>query len=98
MKISFLVTYYNQEKFVRRSLGSILNLKLEFPYEILVGDDGSSDNTCRTIQKYVDRYPFIHLFRTEKCITDDLPPLNRASLNRLNLLPHVEGTKLDYKM
>lgn len=91
VKISFLVTYYNQEKFVRCSLDSILRLGSGFPYEILVGDDGSSDDTCQIVQEYVDKYPSVRLFRTENGKTDDLPPLNRASLNRLNLLSHAKG-------
>ena len=45
MKISFLVTYYQQEKYVRESMESLLTLDKPEEWEILIGDDGSSDGT-----------------------------------------------------
>ena len=57
MKISFLVTYYQQERFVRQSLDSILAIKKPEEWEILVGDDGSTDGTVQEVQKYIDRDP-----------------------------------------
>ena len=36
--LSILVTYYNQEKFVKRSLDSIFNQRLTEDFEVLVGD------------------------------------------------------------
>lgn len=45
MKISFLVTYYNQVDFVQQSLESILALDIPCEYEILVGDDGLTDGS-----------------------------------------------------
>ena len=41
MKISFLVTYYQQAEYVRQSMESILALKKPEAWEILIGDDGS---------------------------------------------------------
>ena len=43
MKVSFLVTYYQQARFVRESLDSILALEKPAEWEILIGDDGSAD-------------------------------------------------------
>ena len=51
MKVSFLVTYYNQQDYVEESMNSILNIKKEFDWEILVGDDGSTDGTLEKICK-----------------------------------------------
>ena len=63
MKVSFLVTYYNQESFVRESLDSILALEKPGEWEILVGDDGSSDGTAAAVREYVDADPeHIRLF------------------------------------
>ena len=49
MKVSFLVTYFNQQQYVEKSMKSIIDIKKEFDWEILVGDDGSTDGT---IEKY----------------------------------------------
>ena len=57
--ISFCVTYYNQESFVRQSLLSILTMKFPCEVEILIGDDGSSDNTIPEINKIQKQFHHI---------------------------------------
>ncbi len=89
-KVSVLVTFYNQEKYVDKALESIISQKTDFEIKILVGDDGSSDKTCEKINNWIKRYPdIIDLFIMERD-EDDFIPLFRASRNRLNLLSHVE--------
>lgn len=52
-EISIIVTTYNRANTIERCLDSILNQ--EFPnYEILLIDDGSTDNTQEIIRKYED--------------------------------------------
>ena len=53
MKISFLVTYYNQKKYVKQSMDSILAIDKPCDWEILVGDDGSTDGTDEEVKKYI---------------------------------------------
>ena len=57
MKVSFLVTYYNQREYVRQSLDSILAIEKPDEWEILIGDDGSSDGTVEVVRDYINRYP-----------------------------------------
>jgi len=52
MKVSVLITTYNLEKYIAGTLDSVLNQKTDFEYEILVGDDGSSDNTVDIVRAY----------------------------------------------
>lgn len=92
MKVSFLVTYFNQEEYVKQSLDSILKIEMPCDWEILVGDDGSSDGTVDVVKDYIERHPNkIKLFSMprEKSIKYD--PIRRASANRLNLLEHAAG-------
>lgn len=90
--LSILVTYYNQEKFISRSLNSILNQKLKEDFEILIGDDGSSDNTCNIIHEYILRYPEkIKLFIQPRDKNVIYSAVERASYNRLNLLNKAKG-------
>lgn len=92
MKISFLVTYYNQEQYVRQSLDSILAIKKPCDWEILVGDDGSSDGTTAIVREYMERYPdrvFLYIMPRDPQKT--YSSVLRASANRLNLLEKASG-------
>lgn len=91
MKISFLVTYYNQVHFVKQSLESILALDILCEYEILVGDDGSNDGTVDEIRKIIKTNPNIKLFIMDRDPAIKYNPILRASENRLNLLKHARG-------
>lgn len=56
---SVLVLTYNQENYIRQTLDSILYQDHEYSYEIIVGEDCSTDNTKKIIEDYVTRYPDI---------------------------------------
>jgi hypothetical protein len=58
-KVSILITNYNYEEFLPRSIESALNQSW-LPMEIIVSDDGSEDRSCEVVQSYVDRgYPLV---------------------------------------
>lgn len=56
-KISVIVTTYNQEHTIGRTLDSILMQRCHLPIEIVLGEDGSADNTRRVCEDYAVRYP-----------------------------------------
>ncbi|CAG5069716.1 hypothetical protein DYBT9623_02453 [Dyadobacter sp. CECT 9623] len=57
IKVSVCVVTYNHEKFVAKTLDSILMQQTTFPFEIVVGDDNSKDNTAAILKEYQQRYP-----------------------------------------
>lgn len=57
--VSVIVITYNQEHSLPVALDSILSQECPFGYEIIVGEDGSSDHTKDVLQSYVRRYPKI---------------------------------------
>ncbi|MCE7040579.1 glycosyltransferase [Dyadobacter sp. CY312] len=57
MKVSVCVVTYNHEKFVPKMLDSLLMQETTFPYEIIVGDDCSKDNTVSILKEYQSRFP-----------------------------------------
>lgn len=59
--VTVLCLAYNEESFIRECLDSVLMQQTTFPYEILVYDDASKDETPNIIQEYADKYP--DLFR-----------------------------------
>lgn len=92
LKISFIVTYYNQKDFVSKSLESILAQDLDCEFEILIGDDGSTDGTLDIVQSYLSQYPDkIKLFVMPRAEGEKYNPIERASSNRINVLKHAQG-------
>lgn len=57
--VSVIVLTYNQQTFIGQALDSILMQKTRFPYEILVGDDASTDRTGSIVRDYAQAYPEI---------------------------------------
>lgn len=55
--ISIIVLTYNQEHTVNRTLDSILNQNTTYSYEVIIGEDCSSDGTRPICEKYVEKYP-----------------------------------------
>ena len=89
-KISICVTYFNQENFVKDSLYSILSIDFPCDYEILVGNDGSTDTTGVLVDEYVSKYPNKikhYLWNRQACTKS----INRASMNRLKLAEMASG-------
>ena len=58
MKIlTISVAAYNAEKYLKRCLDSLVNIKLIDDLEIIVVDDGATDNTLNIAKKYEEKYP-----------------------------------------
>lgn len=53
-KVSICVLFYNQEKFVEKTLKSLLNQDYS-DYEILIRDDCSSDSTQKIIKRFLNK-------------------------------------------
>ncbi|MBQ9686047.1 MAG: glycosyltransferase [Oscillospiraceae bacterium] len=57
--VSILCTAYNHEAYLRDALDGFLMQKTDFPFEILVSDDASTDSTAAIIREYAAKYPDI---------------------------------------
>lgn len=53
MKVSVILCVYNEEKFIRKAIESILNQSLT-DFELIIVNDGSTDNTLGIIESYDD--------------------------------------------
>ena len=49
--VSVILASYNGEKYIKEQIDSILAQTYPI-YEILIGDDGSADNTMRILKSY----------------------------------------------
>jgi len=54
-KVSIIVPTLNEEKYIEKTLLSIKAQNLKAPYEIIVSDGASKDNTVKIAKKYVNK-------------------------------------------
>ena len=62
--VSVVCCTYNGASFIQPQLDSILSQTL-MPSEIIIQDDGSTDNTLDILYSYAESYPFIHIYNNE---------------------------------
>ena len=89
-KLSVVLIAYNHEPFIRKALDGILMQKVDFPYEIVVGEDCSTDRTRDVLREYAAKYPgrFRLLFREKN--------LGRPTLNVYLTSMECRGRYLAY--
>jgi glycosyltransferase involved in cell wall biosynthesis len=56
-KVSIAVTVYNLEQYVEQCIHSVLSQKTDFDYEIIIGDDHSTDNSREILVNLKNSYP-----------------------------------------
>lgn len=58
---------FNHEPFLRKTLDGFVNQKTNFPFEVIVHDDASTDGSAAIIREYCEKYPdlFRPIFQTE---------------------------------
>lgn len=54
--VSVIMITYNEKEYISQALDSVLSQKVDFPYEILIGDDASTDGTQVILKKYAEKY------------------------------------------
>lgn len=57
--VSICCTAYNHENYIEDAIKGFLIQETDFPFEILIHDDASTDNTANIIREYEKRYPNI---------------------------------------
>ena len=55
--ISVVVTTYNHEHYITECLESILHQNCNIPFEVIIGDDASTDSTTSICIQYQKKYP-----------------------------------------
>jgi len=67
MKVSVCIITYNHERFIEQAINSVLMQRTNFDYEIVIGEDCSTDNTGLICKKYAELYPDkIRLLQNDK--------------------------------
>ena len=92
--VSVSITAYQHAAFIRQAIESVLVQETTFPFEILLGEDGSTDGTREICKEYAAKYPdVIRLFlhdRSQVIFIDGKPT------GRFNLLHNMSQAKGKY--
>lgn len=56
MKVSIIMLVYNHERFIEQALDSVLMQQVNFDYELIIGEDASTDHTKIIINKYEEKF------------------------------------------
>ncbi|MBR3408648.1 MAG: glycosyltransferase family 2 protein [Paludibacteraceae bacterium] len=102
MKLSVMVISHNQAHLIRRCLDSILAQKITAPWEIVISDDASTDDTWDVIQEYVKQYSeskkkgemYVPKIKAYQINSSDYNPTvtsDRCAANKANVYMHAEG-------
>lgn len=57
IKVSVCVVTYNQEEYIAECLQSLVDQECDFEFEIIVGEDCSTDNTKQVVEEFFKQYP-----------------------------------------
>jgi glycosyltransferase involved in cell wall biosynthesis len=57
MKVSILVLAYNHEPYITQAINSVLMQEVDFDYEVVIGEDASSDRTREIVLDLQGKYP-----------------------------------------
>ncbi|MBF0586364.1 glycosyltransferase family 2 protein [Prosthecochloris sp. N3] len=77
--VSICSNTYNHEQFIEDALRGFLIQDTDFPFEIIVRDDASTDGTAGIIRSYQKRYPLLirGIYEKENQYAKCIPPTTR---------------------
>ncbi len=87
VKVSVFCLAYNHEKYLRRCLEGFVTQKTNFPFEVLIHDDASTDGTADIIREYEEKYPNIikPLYQTQNQYSQGI------KITKTHLKPRAQG-------
>ncbi|MEY2793848.1 MAG: hypothetical protein RJA76_1840 [Bacteroidota bacterium] len=91
-KVSVCLVTYNHEKYIQKCLDSILEQETNFDFEIVIGEDHSTDQTPSIIREYAEKFPEkIKAFIRPKNIGAKFNYLHSFFYCKGEYIVHIEG-------
>lgn len=86
--VSFLCATYNQKDFIAQTIEGFLMQKVNFPIEIIIYDDASTDGTVDIIRKYESKHPKLikGIYQTDNQYSKKVPIWDKF------IYPSAKGT------
>ncbi len=74
--VSVCIITYNHEKYISEAIESVLMQKTDFPFDIIIHDDASNDNTAQLVKEYAEKHKQIKtIFQKENKYSKGYKPL-----------------------
>lgn len=90
--VSVCLITYNHAPYIAQAIESVLAQNVDFEYEILIGEDDSSDGTKEIVLDYQNRYPgTIRVFRHSREEVIYVNGLATGRWNYFDTLSHAKG-------
>ncbi len=85
--VSIICNAYNHGKYIKDALEGFVTQQTTFPFEVLVHDDASTDNTADIIREYEAKYPELikPIYQTENQYSQ------KIGINKTYQVPRVQG-------
>lgn len=58
-QVSVCITTFNLAPFIAQAIDSVIDQRVNFPYEIIISDDCSKDDTQKILENYREKYPHL---------------------------------------
>ena len=90
--VSVIMLSYNHEEYMRQALDSVLGQQTDFPFEVIIHDDASTDGSQKIIREYAGKYPHIirPVLQTENQYSQDVDFIEKF------MYPMVRGKYVAY--
>lgn len=92
IKVSVCVVTYNHQKYIAKCLQSLVEQETDFPFEVIVNDDCSTDNTRNIVDDFAEKYPGL-IIKNYQCenVGTFKNAISGYSLARGDYICHVDG-------
>ncbi len=96
-KVSVAIITYNAEKYIRDVLESVVTQECNFDFDIVVGDDASSDATLSILNEYSSKYPkLVKVIAHPQNVGANQNYLDVLSAATGEYIAHLDGDDLMY--
>ena len=90
--LSVLMVTYNHDKYISKAIETVLDQKTKFNFELVIGEDCSTDNTRNIIEEYRKKQPNkIRLFSGDKNVGSTQNEITIVKASKGKYLAFCEG-------
>jgi glycosyltransferase involved in cell wall biosynthesis len=90
--LSVCIITYNHARYIEEAIDSILAQKVDFPWQLIIADDCSTDSTREILQAYKKKYPdLIHLILQKQNVGPERNWLDLIAYPKTKYLLYAEG-------